>query len=110
MAEDRAHFARREDHRQFKHGRGPRQLQFRRPASSEGFLPEELDGAQGLGGSLAGDLLDAFEVDEILTQLLGRDEVRSGMEMFGPLANAGEVGLLSARGDGQQFQILIKGF
>jgi hypothetical protein len=44
-----------------------------RPDAVEGFLPEDLEGADGLGGSLAGDLLDGFEVDAILAELLGAD-------------------------------------
>jgi hypothetical protein len=58
---------------------------------------------------LAGDFLDALEMNEILAQLLDRDEVRSGVEMFGPLTNTGQVSLLSARGDGQELQILGEG-
>jgi len=58
---------------------------------------------------LAGDLLDALEVDEILAQLLGGDKLRSGVEMLGPLTNTGQVSLLSARGDGHELQILGEG-
>ena len=59
---------------------------------------------------MAGDLLDALEMDEILAQLLGSDHLRSGLEMLGPLANTRQVSLLRARGNGQQLQIIGKGF
>ena len=59
---------------------------------------------------MTGDFLDALEMNEILAQLLGRDEVGSGVEVFGPLANTGKVSLLGARGNGHEFQILGEGF
>ena len=99
-----------EDDRQFESGLSANQFQFRRPNPPQAFLPEKFDRAQGLGGSLAGDFLDALEMDEVLAQLLGADELRRSVEMFGPLANTGEVGLLGARGNRQEFQILSKGF
>ena len=58
---------------------------------------------------MAGDFLDALEMDEILAQLLGADQVGSGVEMPGPLADTGQVSLLGARGNGQKVQILGKG-
>ena len=71
--------------------------------------PKEFNRAKGLGGGLAGDFLDALEVDEILAQLLGRDEVWSRLEMLGPLTNTGQVSLLGARGNGHELQILSEG-
>jgi hypothetical protein len=62
-----------EDDGQFESGLSANQFQFRRPDSPEAFLPEEFDGAKGLGGRLAGDFLDALEVDKILAQLLRTD-------------------------------------
>jgi hypothetical protein len=109
-AQDLAHLLGRENDRQLESGLGPDQFQLRWPGPPERFLPKEFDGAQGLGGSLAGDLLDALEMNEILTQLLGRDQIWSAVEMFGPLANTGKVSLLGAGSDGQQFEILGKGF
>jgi len=109
-AQDLAHLLGREDDRQLESGLGPDQVQFCRPGSPERFLPKQFDGAQGLGGSLAGDLLDALEMNEILTQLLGRNQIRSGLEMFGPLANTGKVSPLRAGSNGQEFEILVKGF
>jgi hypothetical protein len=49
-------------------------------------------------------------MNEILTQLLGRNQIRSDLKMFGPLADTGKVSLLGARSDGQEFEILSKGF
>jgi len=86
------------------------QFQFGWPEPAQRFLPKEFDGAKGLGGSLAGDFLDALEMDEILAQLLGADEVWSGVEMLGPLADTGQVSLLGSRGNGQELEILGKGF
>ena len=55
---------------------------------------------------MAGDFLDALEMDKILAQLLGRDQVRSGVEVLGPLADTGEISLLGARRNGHELQIL----
>jgi hypothetical protein len=109
-AEDLAHLLGREDDGQFESGLSANQFQFRRPDSPQGFLPEQFDRAQGLSGSLAGDFLDALEVNEILAQLLGRDEVWSGVEVFGPVADTGEISLLGSRGDGHELEILSEGF
>ena len=91
-----------EDDRQFESGLSAHQFQFRRPNPPQGLLPKKFDRAKGLGGGLAGDFLDALEMDEVLAQLLGRDQVWSGLEILGPLANTGEVSLLGARGNGQE--------
>jgi len=109
-AEDVANLLGGEDDRQFESGLSADQFQFRRPNPPQGFLPKEFDGAKSLGGSLAGDFLDALEMDEVLAQLLGGDQVWSGLEIFGPLANAGEVSLLGARSNRQELQIIGKGF
>jgi len=62
-----------EDNGEFETGLSANQFQFRWPDSPEAFLPEELDGAKSLGGGLAGDFLDALEVDKILAQLFRTD-------------------------------------
>jgi hypothetical protein len=54
---------------------------------------------------LAGDFLDALEMDEILAQLLRADEFRGEVEMLGPLANTGQVCLLATRGNGQKLEV-----
>ena len=58
---------------------------------------------------MAGNFLDALEMDEILAQLLGRDQLWRALEMLSPLANTGQVGLLGSRGDRQEFEILGEG-
>jgi hypothetical protein len=108
-AEDLANLLGGEDHGQFESRLSANQFQFRRPNPPQAFLPKEFDGAKGLGGSLAGDFLDALEMDEILAQLLGRDQVWSRLEILGPLANTGEVSLLGARGNRQELQIVGEG-
>jgi len=107
--EDLANLLSREDYGQFEPRLSPHQFQFRRPNPAQTFLPKELDRAQGLGGGLAGNFLDALEMDEILTQLLGRDPLWSTLEMLRPLANTGQVSFLRSRGDRQKLQIFGEG-
>ena len=107
---DEAHLPGGEDDGQFESRLSANQFQFHRPDPAQRFLPKQFDGAKSLGGGLAGDFLDALEMDEILAQLLGRDEVGGGVEMLGPLTNTGQVSLLGARGNGQELEILGKGF
>jgi hypothetical protein len=108
--EDVANLRGGEDDRQFESGLRANQFQFGRPKPPQGFLPKKFDRAKGLGGGLAGDFLDALEMNEILAQLLDRDQVWSGPEIFGPLANTSEVSLLCARGNRQKLQIFGEGF
>jgi hypothetical protein len=62
-----------------------------------------------LGGSLTGDLLDGLEMDEVLAELLGADLIGGGGEELTELTDAGEVSLLGACADGQEFQVLGEG-
>lgn len=88
---------------------GANELDFRWPGAAKSFLPEEFDGAQRLGGGLAGDFLTALEVDEVLAEFLGRDEIgRFGIEL-GELTKAGKVGVLSAGLDTDQLEIVGEG-
>ena len=107
---DQADLLGREDDGQFESRLSASQFHFGRPSPAQAFLPKEFDRAQGLGGGLTGDFLDSLEMDEILAQLLGADQVWSGVKMFGPLANAGQVSLLGARSNGQKLQIIGEGF
>ncbi len=84
-AEDGANFLGREDDGQFELRLRAGQLQLRRPNPPQGFLPKQFDGAKSLRGSLAGDLLDAFQMNEILPQLLGGYQIRSGLEILVPI-------------------------
>jgi hypothetical protein len=85
-------------------------LEFGRPDAFEGFLPEKFEGADDLGGGLAGDLLDRLEMDAVLAELLGGDQVGGfGMEL-GELAQTGEIGLSGARGDGEEGEVIGERF
>jgi len=104
-----AHFGSREDDRWFELGIGADELNLGGPGAAEGLFPEEFDGAERLGGSLAGDFLDRLEMNEVLAQLLGRDLVGRGVEKFAELTDAGEVSLFRAEADGQKLQVLGEG-
>ncbi len=49
-------------------------------------------------------------MDEILPKLLGADQIRSYLEILGPLTNAGEIRFLGPRRNGQEFEIIGEGF
>lgn len=110
LLEDAPHLRGREHHGQFELRIGPDQFQFVGPGALEGLLPEDFDGADGLGGGLAGDLLFGFEMDAILADFLGRDEIGGFLVELAELAQAVPVGLFRARTDGQKFQIIGVGF
>ena len=99
-----------QDDGEFELGIGADQLEFVGPGAFEGFLPEELEGADDLGGGLAGDLLVGLEVDAILAELLGGDEIGGFAVELAQLAQAGEVGLLGAGADGQEFEVIGERF
>ena len=108
--QETAHFARREHDRKFELGIGPGQLQFVGPNPLERFFPEDFEGANGLGARRAGDLLVGLEMNAILTDLLGGNQLgRFGVELT-ELADAGVVRRLGARADGQELQIIGVGF
>ena len=69
-----------------------------------------VDGANGLGAGLAGDFLFRFEMDAILAEILGREPVGGLIVKLAELADTGVIGLFGARADGQQLQIIGKGF
>jgi len=73
--EHAADFGGGEHHRQFELGIGPDQCHLVGPDALEGFFPEELEGANDLGAGLAGDLLVRLEMDAILAELLGGDQL-----------------------------------
>ena len=109
LGQNAAHFGGREHDRQFELGIGAGQLEFVGPDAFEGLFPEELEGADDLRGSLAGDLLFGLEMDAVLAELLGRNQVgRFGVELT-ELAQAGEVGLLGAGADGEEFEVIGEG-
>ena len=107
--QDAAHFRGREDDGQFELGIGASQLQFVRPGAAEGFFPEQFEGADGLGAGLAGDLFMGLEVDAILAEVFGREQVGGFAVELADLAHAGVIGLLGARADGQEFEVVGEG-
>ena len=108
--EDAAHLGSGEDDGEFELGIGASQFQFVRPVTVQSFLPKQLDGADGLSAGLAGDVLMALEMDAVLANLLGADQLgRFAIELT-ELAEAGVIGLFGARADGQKFQVIGEGF
>jgi hypothetical protein len=101
-----AHFAGREDDRQFELRRSAGELQLGGPDALEGFLPEEFDRAQRLGGSLAGEAPFGLEIDEILPELFGADLIGGAVKVLGQVTDAGPVALLAAGQEWQQGQVL----
>ena len=108
--QDAAHFRGGEDDGQFELGIGADQFQLVRPRAMESFFPEELDGADGLGAGLAGDLFFALEEDEVLAEFLGGDVLGGFGEVLGELADTGPVGLLGALADRQELEVIGEGF
>jgi hypothetical protein len=104
-----AHFGGGEDHGQLELGIGANQFQFVRPLALEGFLPEDLDGADGLRAGLAGDLLVDLEMDAILTNLLGRNQIGGFAHELGELSDTGVVGLLGALTHRQKLEVIGEG-
>jgi len=106
LGQDAADLGGREDDRQFDLRGGAGELQLRGPGPLEGFLPEELDGAEGLGGGLAGELPNRLEVQEVVAEIFRRELVGGAVEMLAQLADAGPVGLLRAGLEGQQAEVV----
>jgi hypothetical protein len=106
VGQDVAHFGGGEDDGQFELRIGANQFQFVRPDPVEGFFPEQFDGADGLGAGLAGDLLVALEMDAVLANLLGTDQLGGFAVELTELADAGVVSRFGARADGQKFEIV----
>lgn len=108
--ENFANFGGREDDREFELGIGADQFQFVRPLPFESFLPEEFDGADGLGAGLAGGLLDGFEMNAVLADLFWGEQVGGAIVKLADLAQAGVIGLFGAWADGQELEIIGEGF
>lgn len=108
--EDAADFAGGKHDRQFELRIGAGQFQFVGPGALERFFPEQFDGADGLGAGLAGDFFTRLEMDAILADIFGREQVgRFGVKLT-ELAEAGVIGLFGAWADGQQLQVIGEGF
>jgi hypothetical protein len=95
-----------EDDGEFELGSGAGELDFTGPGTLEGCFPEQFDGADRLGGGLAGEAAFGFEVEEVLAELLGRDEVGGLGVMLTELADAGPVRLLGAGQEREEAQVL----
>lgn len=105
-----AHLGGGEHDGQFELGIGARQLQFVRPETVERFFPEQLDGTNRLSAGLAGDFLVALEMNAVLAEVLGREQVGGFAVKLTELADTGVIGLLRAWADGQELQIIGVGF
>ena len=108
--QEAAHFGRRKDDREFELGIGAGQLQLVRPDPAQGLFPEDLDGADGLGAGLAGDLLVALEVDAILADVFRREQIGRFAVELAQLPQAGVVSLLGAGADGQELEVIGERF
>ena len=104
--QDAAHLGSGEHDGQFEPGMGADQLQFGRPEAVKGFFPEELEGADDLGGGLAGHLFFGLEVEAVVAELLGADQVGGFGEVLADVVDGGVVGLFGAEADGQESQVL----
>ena len=82
---------------------------FGRPEAVKGFFPEELEGADDLGGGLAGHLFFGLEVEAVVAELLGADQVGGFGEVLADVVDGGVVGLFGAEADGQQGQVRGEG-
>jgi hypothetical protein len=74
------------------------------------FPPEEFNGADGLGAGLAGDLLVGFEVDAILADVLGAEQIGGFAVELVQLADTSVIGLFGAGADGQELEVIGEGF
>jgi hypothetical protein len=106
VSQDLADFLGGEDDRQLELRIGSDQLDFRGPGLAESFFPEELDGANGLGGSLAGEFLLGFEIKEVLAEFFGGDQVGRFAVKLAEFAEASPVPQHGAFGQGQQAQVV----
>ena len=94
-----------QDDRELELGVGADELDLRGPGTVEGLLPEQLDGADGLGGTGAGEAPFGLEVEEVLAQFLGADALGGATEVLAQLAHAGQVGLTAAGQQGQEAEV-----
>jgi hypothetical protein len=105
-----AHLGGGEHNREFKLGIGASQFQLMRPDPAERFLPEQFNGADGLGAGLAGNLFGGLEMNAVLADLLRRNQLGRPAVELPKLADTGVVGLFTARAQGQERQIIREGF
>jgi len=94
---------------QFEAGIGANQLEFVGPDAFEGFFPEELEGADDLGGGLAGHLFFGLEIEAVLAELLGRNQVGGFVEVLADVVDGVVVSRFGAGAQGQQGQVVSEG-
>ena len=104
------HFAGGKDHRQLELGIGADQFNFMWPDAFECFLPEDFHRADGLRAGLPGHFLPRLEMNAILTNLFGGDQVGRFATELAELTHAVPIRLFRAGEDRQQLQIIGKGF
>ncbi len=106
LRQDLAHFLGGEHDGKFELRIGSDQLDFGRPRLAKGFFPEEFDRADGLSGSLAGEFLLRFKIEEVLTEFFGGDELRGFAVGLAEFVDAAPVAQDGALGQRQQTQIV----
>lgn len=104
------HLGSRKDNGQLELMIGAGQFQLVRPLPAQGFFPEDFEGADCLGAGLTADLLVLLQVNAVLAEIFGREEVGGLIVVFAELAHASVVGLFGAGTDGQQLEVIGKGF
>jgi hypothetical protein len=105
-----AHLAGGQDHREFELRIGTGQFQFGWPSAAKRFLPKYFNRADRLGAGLACYLFVLLEMDAILAEVFGREQVGRFAIVLAELADARGVGLLGARADGQELEVIGEGF
>ena len=70
------------------------------------MFPEQFDGTDGLGGSLAGQFLLRFQIEEVLPEFFGGDQVGGLAVKLAEFAHARPVAQDRAFGQGQQAQVV----
>jgi hypothetical protein len=106
LLKDLAHFLSGEHDRQFESWVSTDQPDFDRPRLAESFFPEQFDGANILGGSLAGEFLLRFEIKEVLAEFFGGDQVGRLAVILAEFADAGPVAQDGTFSQRQQAQIV----
>lgn len=98
-----------EDDREFEMRSGTDDIQFMGPGATEGSLPEDFDGAEGLVDGGVGELFDGLEVNKVRLDLLEGEKIGRAVEMLSELTDAGEVGVLGAGKKSGQNENLLEG-
>ena len=91
-------------------GIGAGQFHFVGPGTVESFLPEELDGADGLGAGLTGNFLAGLKVNAVLANVFGGEQLRGLVVELADLSKACEIGLFGAETNGQELEVVGEGF